>query len=123
MSRAIEWILLGAGSCLAIIIGVWLRRPARIGPWMLLAGAVAFGATATAWNAVGNLILVRELPGSVAGRMAGVLQGGFYAGFATGPACFGALVDLTSSYAAGWSMVIVVMALAAGVLGVAGRRP
>jgi cyanate permease len=93
------------------------------GPWLLLAGAVAFGATATAWNAVGNLILVRELPASVAGRMAGVLQGGFYAGFATGPACFGALVDLTRSYAAGWSLVIVVLALAAGVLGVAGRRP
>ncbi|MCY1141730.1 PAS domain-containing protein [Actinoplanes sp. Pm04-4] len=40
MSRAIEWILLGAGSCTAIIVGLQWHRPARIGPWLLLAGAV-----------------------------------------------------------------------------------
>jgi len=40
VSRAIEWILLGAGSCLAIIVGVRWRRPARIGPWFLLAGSI-----------------------------------------------------------------------------------
>ena len=41
MLRAIEWILLGGASTIAIIAGVWWRRPARIGPWLLLAGAVA----------------------------------------------------------------------------------
>ena len=41
MLRAIEWILLGSASTLAIIGGVWWRRPARIGPWLLLAGSVA----------------------------------------------------------------------------------
>ncbi|WP_030438590.1 PAS domain-containing protein [Actinoplanes subtropicus] len=41
MSRAIEWILLGSGSCLAIIYGVRRHRPARVGPWLLLAGSVA----------------------------------------------------------------------------------
>ncbi|MCO8277228.1 PAS domain-containing protein [Actinoplanes sp. TRM 88003] len=40
MSRAIEWILLGAGSCTAIIVGLRWHRPARMGPWLLLAGAV-----------------------------------------------------------------------------------
>ncbi|MCM4080575.1 PAS domain-containing protein [Paractinoplanes hotanensis] len=40
MSRAIEWILLGAGSCTAIIVGLRWHRPARVGPWLLLAGAV-----------------------------------------------------------------------------------
>jgi PAS domain S-box-containing protein len=40
VSRAIEWILLGAGSCLAIIAGVRWHRPARIGPWVLLAASV-----------------------------------------------------------------------------------
>jgi PAS domain S-box-containing protein len=39
--RAIEWILLGAASCAAIIGGVWWHRPARIAPWALLAGAIA----------------------------------------------------------------------------------
>ena len=40
MLRAIEWILLGAGSAAAIVFGVSRYRPARIGPWLLLAGSV-----------------------------------------------------------------------------------
>jgi PAS domain S-box-containing protein len=39
--RAIEWILLGSASTAAIIVGVWWRRPARFGPWLLLAGSTA----------------------------------------------------------------------------------
>jgi predicted MFS family arabinose efflux permease len=97
---------------------IWLAD--RAGPWLLLAGAFAFGATATAWNAVGNLVLIRGLPASVAGRMAGVLQSGFYAGFAAGPACFGVLVDATRSYGAGWSMVMVALAVAGGLLALPG---
>ncbi|XVU26945.1 PAS domain-containing protein [Actinoplanes sp. CA-054009] len=45
MSRTIEWILLGSGSCLAILAGVRRYRPARFGPWLLLAAAVAALAT------------------------------------------------------------------------------
>ncbi len=41
MLRAIEWILLGTVSCAAIIGGVLWRRPARVCPWLLLAGAIA----------------------------------------------------------------------------------
>ncbi|GIM89067.1 PAS domain-containing protein [Paractinoplanes toevensis] len=41
MSRAIEWILLGAASCLSIMVGVRWHKPARVGPWILLAGAIA----------------------------------------------------------------------------------
>jgi PAS domain S-box-containing protein len=39
--RAIEWILLGTASTAAIIFGVCWHRPARIAPWLLLAGSVA----------------------------------------------------------------------------------
>lgn len=115
---ALVAMALGGAAAVGLI---WVAR--QVGPWLLLAGALAFGATATAWNAVGNLVLIRELPASVAGRMAGVLQGGFYGGFAVGPACFGALVDLTRSYAAGWSMVMAALGLAAGLLGLARRHP
>ncbi|MEU4563721.1 PAS domain S-box protein [Actinoplanes sp. NPDC023936] len=41
MLRAIEWILLGAGSVAAILYGVHRHRPARRAPWFLLAGACA----------------------------------------------------------------------------------
>jgi predicted MFS family arabinose efflux permease len=122
-----------SGALVAMAVGgaaavglIWLAEP--VGAWLLPAGAVAFGATATAWNAVGNLVLVRELPGSVAGRMAGIPQSGFYVGFAAGPACFGALVDATASYGAGWSLVMVALAMAGGLLTVwrpatAAQRP
>jgi predicted MFS family arabinose efflux permease len=113
---ALVVMALGGSVSVALILVADL-----VGAWLLLAGAFAFGATATAWNAVGNLVLIRELPASVAGQMAGVLQAGFYGGFAVGPACFGALVDWTRSYGAGWSMVIVVQAMAGGLLAVSGR--
>jgi predicted MFS family arabinose efflux permease len=116
-SAALVAMALGGSVSVALI---WVADLA--GAWLLLAGAFAFGATATGWNAVGNLVLIRELPASVAGRMAGVLQAGFYGGFAAGPVCFGALVDWTRSYGAGWSMVIVAQALAGGgLLAVSGR--
>jgi PAS domain S-box-containing protein len=37
---ALEWILLGAGGAAAVLYGVHRHRPARIGPWILLAGAI-----------------------------------------------------------------------------------
>lgn len=117
-AAALVAVALGGSAAVALI---WVAL--LVGPWLLLAGALAFGATAAAWNAVGNLVLVRSLPAAVAGRMAGVLQGGFYTGLAAGPLCFGALVDLTGSYAAGWSMVMASLTLAAGLLAVSGRRP
>jgi PAS domain S-box-containing protein len=38
--RAIEWIVLGAVSATSIILGVRWHRPARVGPWLLLAASV-----------------------------------------------------------------------------------
>ncbi|WP_250038399.1 PAS domain S-box protein [Paractinoplanes maris] len=56
MLRAIEWIVLGVGSAAAIVYGVRRHRPARIGPWLLLAGAIlasAAGDVLTALNRAG----------------------------------------------------------------------
>jgi PAS domain S-box-containing protein len=39
--RAIEWVLLGTASTAAIIGGVRWHRPARVGPWLLVAASVA----------------------------------------------------------------------------------
>jgi len=41
VSSAIEWILLGVGSCAAIVLGVRRHRPARVAPWLLLGGSLA----------------------------------------------------------------------------------
>jgi PAS domain S-box-containing protein len=51
---AIEWIVLGAGSATAIVAGVRWHRPARIGPWLLLAAAIATLAIGDVFYAVGS---------------------------------------------------------------------
>ncbi|WP_230859815.1 PAS domain-containing protein [Actinoplanes aureus] len=38
---ATQWIVLGAGSVVAVLIGIHRHRPARKAPWLLLAGAIA----------------------------------------------------------------------------------
>src|SRR3712207_6201224 len=37
---ALMWLLLGTGSATAILYGVRRHRPARVGPWRLLAGSI-----------------------------------------------------------------------------------
>ena len=55
MLRAIEWIVLGLGSAAAIIIGVRRHRPARLGPWFLLAGSVVSLAVGDVFYALDQL--------------------------------------------------------------------
>ncbi|UQU63554.1 PAS domain S-box protein [Couchioplanes caeruleus] len=41
MLQALEWILFGAVSVGAVVAGISRHRPARIGPWLMLAASVA----------------------------------------------------------------------------------
>jgi PAS domain S-box-containing protein len=52
--RAIEWIALGTGSAAAIVHGVRRHRPGRIGPWLLLAGAIVASAAGDVLTALGR---------------------------------------------------------------------
>lgn len=54
MLSALEWIVLGAGSAAAIVFGVCRHRPARIGPWLLLAGSIVVLAIGDAALALGH---------------------------------------------------------------------
>jgi PAS domain S-box-containing protein len=53
--RAIEWTVLGIGSATAIVYGVRRHRPARTGPWLLLAGAIVASGTGDVLTALGRL--------------------------------------------------------------------
>lgn len=55
--RAIEWIVLGTGSAAAIVYGVRRYRPARIGPWLLLGGAIVA-------SAAGDVLTALNRPGT-----------------------------------------------------------
>jgi len=95
-------LFLAAASVLAVGL-VWAAQAAGVA--LLWAGAVALGATAVAWNALGMLSIVRDVDASRAGRASGRVLLGFFAGFFTGPVSFGAVVDATDTYAFGWAGV------------------
>jgi predicted MFS family arabinose efflux permease len=87
------------------VAGVLMVTAAGVGPeWLLWAGALVFGGTAVAWNAVGNLLLLAASP-SKSGRHTGIMQSGFYTGYAIAPVTLGLLIDRTGSYAAAWGVV------------------
>ncbi|GAB1690072.1 hypothetical protein KRM28CT15_18750 [Krasilnikovia sp. M28-CT-15] len=49
-----EWIALGAASVTAVLVGVHRNRPARVGPWLLLAGALTSLAVGDVCYALGE---------------------------------------------------------------------
>jgi predicted MFS family arabinose efflux permease len=55
-----------------------------------------------AWNAVGMLMVVRQLRPDDAGVASGVVLLAFYAGYAAGPVAFGLSIDVTHAYTVGW---------------------
>jgi nitrate/nitrite transporter NarK len=88
---------------------------AATGAWLAWLGAVAFGATAVAWNAIGMLAIVRQVDTASTGVASGIVLLGFYLGYVVAPVTFGWSVDLTGTYAAGWAGLAATFALAAAV--------
>ncbi|MPZ87309.1 MAG: MFS transporter [Nitriliruptorales bacterium] len=81
---------------------------------LLLIGAAAYGATAATAVVVVMISVVRSLPPQTVGRATGLMSLGLYAGFASGPVAFGALVDATGSYRLGWTAAAALCAAGAG---------
>jgi predicted MFS family arabinose efflux permease len=69
------------------------------------AGAALAGVSATAWNSIGMLAIVRGAAPAVRGRASAAVVGAFYWGYVAGPLSFGAVVDHTQVYAWGWLIV------------------
>ncbi|MPZ89315.1 MAG: MFS transporter [Nitriliruptorales bacterium] len=93
-----------AAAAVAGVALIW-AGPA-LGDWALWTGAVVYGMTAIAWNAVGMLALVRDIDVRLAGRASGRVLLGFYGGFVVGPVGFGWTVDASGRYLFGWSLII-----------------
>lgn len=87
--------------------------------WALAAGTVLGFGLGWSWPGVRTLAVVRLNPTAPAAAT-GITQAGIYAGSASGPLAFGAVVDATS-YARAWSSAAVTMVLAAGLM-LAGRQ-
>lgn len=83
----------------------------QVGAPLAWAGAVLAGLSASAWNVVGMLVIVRSDP-AVSGRMSAIVVGAFYLGYGVGPTAFGLIVDATSSYGWGWALIGTAFAVA-----------
>ncbi len=82
------------------------------GPWLLWVAAVGVGVSASAWNGVGMLAVIRETGPGNAGRASGLVLTAFYVGLLLMPIGFGALVDATGDYRPAWMITGVCFALA-----------
>ena len=81
-------------------------------PALLWVGTVLYGASATAWNAVTMLAVIRGVPAGRTGQASGTVQAGFFVGFIAAPVAFGALVDATGGYDVSWAATTGLFALA-----------
>lgn len=112
---------LGIMAAAATVSQALILSAAAVGTWALWLGAVGYGLSAGAWNAVANLAIVREVPAASSGTASGVVQAAFYWGIVTCPVLFGLSVDRTGSYQVGWAAMTLVFA-AATVLSVVWHR-
>lgn len=107
--KLLALMALGGVVAQALIIGA-----PSVGAWMIWTAAVVAGATASAWNSVGMLAIVKDLDVDRAGQASGVVLLAFYGGSAIGPFVFGSAVDATGGYTVGWIITLVGYLVAAG---------
>ncbi len=109
-------------AALAATTTVLLAVAPTVGAWLLWPIALLTAFSAVAWNAVGNLAIIRGVGIEAAGRATGVLLLGFLMGLTIGAPMVGAIVDATDRYPVAWA-VLLVTALAAGATVLAGDEP
>lgn len=94
--------LLAVGGMLAAL----LLNLAVSFPLLVWTGVVVHSLTVVAANVVTMMAVVRSVELAQLGRASGVIAFGLYLGFTLGPIAFGAITDLSGSYGAGWSLVL-----------------
>lgn len=119
--RPVHIVALIAAAAVVSVVG--LIASIALGPLLLWVSAILFGASVFGFNVVGMTVILQSVDRAAAGRASGALATVMFTGFALGPITFGSIVDLTDSYRAGWSFVLVACTLAAVVAFVEWARP
>jgi predicted MFS family arabinose efflux permease len=112
VTGALWWLSLGAAGCALL-----LPLAAGQGTWLVWAGAVGVGATATGANAVSMLAVVRRGAASrdtATGHASALVSLGFFGGFVVGPIGVGLLADW-AGWGVAWMGVAIAFAGAAAV--------
>lgn len=103
-------------SLVAVAAAILLLASAGGVRHLVWPAAVLIGASLTAWNAPGMLLLVRDVDNTIVGKATGIVQMAFLVGLMVSPLAVGLTLDTTLSYAYGW---LVVLGFAAGSVGTA----
>lgn len=107
--RADGFVLL-AGMALGAAASAVLLILAPLHPglaWTVWPAAVLHGGAALAVSVVVMSAAMRAVPADRVGASTGVVTMGLYAGFCAGPLVLGGLLQLTGSFAVGWTVVLV----------------
>lgn len=99
---------------LSLIPMILLAIASEAASWLVFPAAIAFGATAAAWNATGMLAVMSQAGPGRAGQASGLVLTGFFAGFVATPVVFGYSVDRTDTYAWGWAALALALAASVG---------
>ncbi len=97
-----------ATSLLLVVASSWAA-------WLIWACAALMAFTISAWNVVGMLTIIREVPGRMTGRASGMVMMGFFAGVSIGAPMTGWIVDTTGGYTTGW-LILAGVAVAAALV-------
>jgi len=99
------------------VLGLWLFTQADGATWLLWAGAVIVGASASSWNSVGMLAVIDGSMAQGAGVASGRVLLGFLVGLGAGPPIYGQTADTSGSYDTMWLIAAATAALALAVIG------
>lgn len=105
-------LMLSGGAAVGLAVIAWAGSA---GQWALWLGAIITGATAGSWNVVAQLTVVREVDVARAAAGTGIVQSAFLFGLAAGAPVFGAVVQFSGSFAAAWSLAVLLAVVAFGV--------
>lgn len=108
-------------AALALISAGLLTLADSAGSALFWIGTAGLGLSALSFIAGTTVAVILSMPRARVGGASGVMFVGFMIGFGGGPAAFGALVDATGGYTAGWVLVLVLFGVA-GILAIAASR-
>ncbi len=104
------------------VVAATLMQAGASWSWLIWPGAIAIGASSSAWNSVGMLAVINKT-GAITGRASGVVVFGFLIGLGIGPPLYGATIDATGAYTAMWIIALGASAVSAAIISIWQRRP
>lgn len=79
--------------------------------WLIPVVSFIAGSTIQAWHALAWLFIINNSHSGSIGRSSGIMQIGFFSGFAIGPLFTGYLVDFTGGYGLNWLLISALFAV------------